>query len=138
MSQSIRQSELFAGQDWQVLYRAFTDVNFNASDPPSINRALRAYIQTNYPENFNDWIESSEFVALIDLLSWLAGTLAFKTDINARESFLETAETRESILRLARFISYNPRRNQCAQGLVKIVEVSTDDDVLDGFGTNLN
>jgi len=138
MSQSIRQSELFAGQDWQVLYRAFTDVNFNASDPPSINRALRAYIQQNYPENFNDWIESSEFVAIIDLLSWLAGTLAFKTDLNARESFLETAEARESILRLARFISYNPRRNQCAQGLVKLVEVMTDDDVQDGFGTNLN
>ncbi len=138
MSQSIRQSELFAGSDWQVLYRAFTDVNFNASDPPSINRALRSYIQQNYPENFNDWIESSEFVALIDLLSWLAGTLAFKTDLNARESFLETAEQRESILRLARFISYNPRRNQCGQGLVKLVEVSTDDDVLDGFGVNLN
>lgn len=138
MSQSIRQSELFAGNDWQVLYRAFTDVNFNASDPPSINRALRNYLQTNFPENFNDWIESSEFVALIDLLSWLAGTLAFKTDINARESFLETAEQRESILRLARFISYNPRRNQCAQGLLKIVEVSTDDDVYDGFGVNLN
>jgi hypothetical protein len=138
MSQSIRQSELFAGNDWQVLYRAFTEVNFNASDPPSINRALRNYLQTNFPENFNDWIESSEFVALIDLLSWLAGTLAFKTDINARESFLETAEQRESILRLARFISYNPRRNQCAQGLLKIVEVSTDDDVYDGFGVNLN
>jgi hypothetical protein len=138
LSQSIRQSELFAGQDWQVLYRAFTDVNFNASDPPSINRALRDYIQQNYPENFNDWIESSEFVALIDLLSWLAGTLAFKTDLNARESFLETAESRLSILRLARFISYNPRRNQTAQGLVKLVEVMTDDDVLDGFGTNLN
>lgn len=129
---------MFAGADWQVLYRAFTDVNFNASDPPSINRALREYIQLNYPENFNDWIESSEFVALIDLLSWLGGTLAFKTDINARESFLDTAETRQAILRLARFISYNPRRNQCAQGMVKIVEVMTDDDVMDGFGTNLS
>lgn len=138
MSQSIRQSELFAGNDWQVLYRAFTEVNFNASDPPSINRALRAYIQRNYPENFNDWIESSEFVALIDLLSWIAGTLAFKTDLNAREAFLETAESRESILRLARFISYNPRRNQASQGIVKIVEVATDDDVYDGFGVNLN
>jgi hypothetical protein len=138
MSQSLRQSELFAGADWQVLYRAFTTINFNASDPPTINAALRSYIQQNYPENMNDWTESSEFVALIDLLSWLAGTLAFKTDINAREAFLETAETRAAILRLARFISYNPRRNQAAQGLVKLVEVSTDDDIYDGFGVNLN
>lgn len=138
MSQSQRQSELFAGQDWQVIYRAFTAVNFNASDPPSINRAMRSYIQANYPENFNDWIESSEFVALIDLLSWLGGTLAFRTDLNARDSFLETAEARESILRLARFISYNPRRNQPARGILKLVEVQTDDDVYDSYGQSLS
>jgi len=138
MSQAIRQSELFTGNDWQVIYRAFTNINFNATDPPSINRALREYILQNYPENFNDWIESSEFVAIIDLVSWIAGTLAFKTDLNARESFLETAQQRDSILRLARFISYNPSRNQCGQGLVKLVRVSTNDDVYDGYGTNLN
>lgn len=137
MSQALRQSELFAAQDWQVLYRAFTQINFNASDPPSINRALREYIRTNYPEDYNDWIESSEFVAIIDLLSWLAGNLAFKTDINARENFLETAEARESILRLARFLSYNPRRNQCSRGVLKIVEIETDDDVYDSYGNNL-
>lgn len=135
--QTTRQSELFASKDWTVLYRAFTQVNFNASDPSTINTALRDYIATNYPEDFNDWIESSEFVALIDLLAWLAGTLAFKTDINARENFLETAEARESVLRLARFLSYNPRRNRPATGLVKLVEVSTDDDIQDSTGANL-
>lgn len=135
--QSIRQSELFASKDWLVLYQAFTTVNFNASDPTSINRALRDYIANNYPEDYNDWIESSEFVAIIDLLSWLAGTLAFKMDINARENFLETAEARESVLRLARFLSYNPRRNRPATGLVKLVEVSTDDEITDSTGANL-
>lgn len=136
MSQ-MRQSELFASQDWKVLYRAFNQINFNASDPGSINAALRDYIRTNYPEDFNDWIESSEFVAIIDLLAWLAGTLAFKIDINARENFLETATARESILRLARFLSYNPSRNRPATGLVKIVEVSSDDDVADASGRSL-
>jgi hypothetical protein len=137
MSQ-VRQSELFASQDWKVLYRAFTQINFNASDPTTINRALRDYLRTNYPEDFNDWIESSEFVAIIDLLSWLAGTLAFKIDINARENFLETASARESVLRLARFLSYNPSRNRPATGLVKIVEVQTDDDLTDSNGRSLS
>ncbi|RYF02711.1 MAG: hypothetical protein EOO77_32205, partial [Oxalobacteraceae bacterium] len=73
--QNNRQSELFLSKDWLVLYQAFTQVNFNASDPNSINQSLRDYIAVNYPEDFNDWIESSEFVAIIDLLSWLAGTL---------------------------------------------------------------
>lgn len=138
MSSTVRQSELFAGEDWRVLYRAFTQINFNASDPPSIARAMREYLQDNYPEDFNDWIESQEFVFILELLAWLGGTLAFKMDINARENFLETAEARESILRLARFLSYNPRRNQSARGLLKIVEISTDDDVLDSFGVNMN
>lgn len=136
MSQ-VRQSELFAGEDWKVLYRAFTQINFNASDPASINQSLRDYLRVNYPEDFNDWIESSEFVAIIDLLAWLAGTLAFKVDINARENFLETATARESILRLARFLSYNPSRNRAATGLVKIVEVQTNDDLTDSNGRSI-
>ncbi len=138
MSQAIRQSELFAGEEWRVLYRAFTTINFNASDPPSIAKAMREYLQANYPEDFNDWIESQEFVFILELLAWLGGTLAFKTDINARENFMEVADARESILRLARFLSYNPRRNQSARGLVKIVEVETDDDIIDSTGVNLS
>jgi hypothetical protein len=137
-NQQLRQTELFAGEDWTVLYRAFTQINFNASDPVSINQALQSYIQTNYPEDFNDWIERSEFVALIDLISWIAGTLAFRTDINARENFLETAQARESVLRLARFLSYNARRAQSARGLVKLTNVKTSQSVLDSFGVNLN
>lgn len=137
MSSVQRQSELFAAQDWQVLYRAFTQINFNSSDPQTISAALREYIKVNYPEDFNDWIESSEFIAIIDLLAWLSGVLAFKTDINARENFLEKAEARESILRLARFLSYNARRNQPGRGLLKIQAIQTDDDVYDALGNNL-
>lgn len=137
MSAQSRQSTLFAGETWQVLYQAFTQINFNASDPASINAAMRYYIQTNYPEDFNDWIESSEFVAIVDLLAWLAGNLAFKTDLSVRENFIEVAGAKESILRLARFLSYNPSRNQPATGILKLIEVTTNDDVLDSFGNNL-
>ena len=136
MAISARQAELFAGEVWTSLYTAFTSINFNATDPVSINQALQAYIQTNYPEDFNDWIVSSEFVAIIDLLSWLAGTLAYKSDLAARENFIDTAEARESILRLARFLSYNPSRCLPATGVVKIISIVTDDDVFDSFGVN--
>jgi hypothetical protein len=132
-----RATDLLAGESWTALYAAFTNINLNATDPVSINAALRASIQQNYPESFNDWIVSSEFVAIIDLLSWLAGTLAFRMDIAARENFIDTAESRESILRLARFLSYNPSRCQPATGILKITQVSTDDDVYDSFGNDL-
>lgn len=137
MSASERQSDLFAGELWETIYQNFPSINFNASDPVSINQALQSYIRTNYPEKFNDWLVSSEFVAIIDLLSWLAGSLAFKTDIAARENFIDTAQAKESILRLARFLSYNPNRCQSSSGVLKIVEVSTDNNVYDAFGNNL-
>lgn len=138
MSSSIRQSELFAGQDWKALHKAFTEINFNAYDFDTIRLAMRDYIRMTYPEEFNDWIESSEFVAILDLLAYLGGALAFRVDMNAHENFIDTAEARESILRMARFLSYTPRRNYPARGLLKVVAVSTDDDVYDGGGQNLN
>lgn len=138
MSQSQRQSELFAGNDWLAAYRAFTEVNLNAFDFTTIRSAMVDYIRRNYPEDFNDWIESSEFVALIDLLAYLGQSLAFRTDINARENFLDTARRRESILRLARSLSYNAKRNYAARGLVKLTEVRTSYDVYDSTGKNLN
>ena len=138
MSQSQRQSELFAGNDWTAVYRAFTEVNLNAFDFTSIRAAMVDYIRLNYPEDFNDWIESSEFVALIDLLAYLGQSLAFRMDINARENFLETARRRESVLRLARSLSYNATRNYPARGLAKITEIRTTHDVYDSTGTNLN
>ncbi len=138
MSQSLRQSELFAGSDWRTIYRTFTKVNFNAYDHDSIFTSMTDYIRTNYPEDFNDWIASSEFVSILELLATLAESLAFRMDLNTRENFLDTAERRDSILRLARFISYSPRRNYPARGLVKLVQISTDDDLIDSSGDNLN
>ncbi len=132
-----RQSELFISSDWKAIYKAFTNINFNASDPGSINSSMREYLRTNYAEDFNDWIESSEFVAIIDLLAYLAGILAYKTDLGVRENFMESASARESILRLARFLSYMPSRARPASGLLKIVEISSDDDLTDSTGRSL-
>lgn len=138
MSVSSRASELFTGENWQVIYEAYTQINFNASDPPSINQALQSYIQTNYPEYYNDWIVQSEFVAIIDMLSWISGVLAFKTDLAVRENSMPVAQSKEAILRLARFLSYNPSRNTPAQGVLKLVGISTTDTVYDSIGVNLS
>ena len=58
-------------------------------------------------------------------------------DLNARENFLELADRRESVLRLARLLSYNATRNQCANGLLKVVAVSTSENVIDSNNLNL-
>ena len=60
-----------------------------------------------------------------------------RVDLNARENYLELAERRESVLRLARLLSYNPKRNQAANGLLKFETVTTTESVVDSNGTNL-
>lgn len=137
MSQGIRQSQLFSGGDWQKIYRAFTSVNFNAYDYDTIRSSMVNYMRINFPEDFNDWSTSSEFVAIIDLLAYLGQSLAYRMDLNARENFIDTAERRESILRLAKLLSYNPRRNFPATGLVKVTQVICDENILDSNGINL-
>lgn len=136
-NQQIRQSELFAGEAWQVLYTAFANVNLQAYDFDTIRQVLVEYIQRSYPEDFNDWIQNQEFTFIIDLLAYLGQSLAFRTDLNSRENFLDTAERRESILRLAKMIGYNPKRNFPARGLLKLTKVRTTEDVRDSLDASL-
>jgi hypothetical protein len=133
-----RQNNLFAAEDWKVAYKAFSEVNFQAYDFDTIRSALVEYVRTNYPESFNDYIESSEFIAIIELLAYLSQSLTFRMDLNSRENFLETAERRDSVFKLARQLGYNPKRNIPASGLMKIVSVRTTEPLTDSIGNELN
>jgi len=137
MSQSIRQRNLFAAEDYRVIYDSFRQANFQAYDYDTIRGALVEYIKQQYPENYNDWIQSSEFVALIETLSFLAHSLAFRIDQAGRENFLSTATRRESVLRIAEFLGYTATRHQPARGQLKVVGIRTTQDVYDINGASL-
>ena len=68
MSTSDRQKTLFLAEDWTKIYQSFRNANFDSYDFDTIRRAMIDYIQLYYPEDFNDFIESSEYIALIDLI----------------------------------------------------------------------
>ena len=137
MATTERQNRLLVAEDWRKIYQAFQQADFKSYDFETLRRTMVAYLRENYPDDFNDFVESSEYVALIDLIAYIAQALSFRVDLNARENFLETAERRNSILRLARLINYNAKRNQPATGLLKIDSISTTQDVNDSTGTNL-
>ena len=137
MSSTDRQNKLLLAEDWQTIYQSFKYADFKSYDFDNLRRTMIDYIRKNYPEDFNDYIESSEYLALVDLIAFLGQNISFRTDLNARENFIELAERRESVLRLARLISYNPTRNQPANGLLKITSVQTTENVRDSNGTNL-
>ena len=137
MSSTDRQNRLLLAEDWKRVYQSFRNADFKSYDFDNLRRTMISYLRENYPEDFNDYIDSSEYLALIDMIAFLGQNIAFRIDLNARENFLELAERRESVLRLARLLSYNPKRNQAANGLLKIEAVSTTEDLLDSNGVNL-
>lgn len=132
-----RQNRLIAAEDWKKVYQSFKNADFKSYDFDNLRRTMITYLRENYPEDFNDYIESSEYLALIDLIAFLGQNLAFRFDLNARDNFLELAERRESVLRLARLLSYNPKRNQAANGLLKFTSIATTENVIDSNGRNL-
>lgn len=133
-----RQNSLLVAENWKKVYQTFQDADFTSYDFETLRKTMIDYLRTNYPEDFNDFTESSEFIALIDLIAFMGQSLAFRTDLNARENFIDTAERRDSILKLARLISYNPKRNICANGFLKIESISTTETVFDSNGLNLS
>jgi hypothetical protein len=138
MSVTGRQNNLFLAEDWKKVYQTFKNADFTSYDFENLRRVMISYLRENYPEDFNDYIESSEYLALIDLIAFLGQSLAFRIDLNARENFLELADRRESVLRLAQLISYNVKRNTTASGLLKIDSISTTEEIIDSTGKNLS
>jgi len=138
MSSTDRQNRLLVAEDWKKVYQSFRNADFQSYDFENLRRTMIDYIRQNYPEDYNDYIESSEYLALIDLIAFMGQSIAFRVDLNARENFLELAERRESVLRLARMLSYNAKRNVAASGVLKFSSVQTTQNVIDSNGRNLS
>jgi hypothetical protein len=138
MAKTARQTAIFGVEDWKRLYQTYREADFQSYDFETLRKSFVDYLRLYYPETFNDYIESSEFIALLDVMAFMGQSLAFRNDLNTRENFMDTAERRDSVVRLANLISYTPKRNEAAQGLLKVFSVSTTENVVDYNGINLS
>ena len=128
---------LFAAETYDAIYKAFNTVNFTAYDFDSIKLSLLDYIKLNFPENFNDYTESSELIAIIEAFAYVASQHAYRVDMLSHENLLPTARRKQNILRLANLISYTSARNLPLRGFVKITSVSSSEDFADSQGNSL-
>lgn len=132
MSRLVSRAESF-----ERVYEAFENINFAAFDFNTIKQSILDYVKLFFPESFNDFIETSEFIALVESFAYIAEQIAYRLDINAHENFISTAERRDSILRLAKLISYTASRPIPARGFTKISSVTTTESIIDANGNNL-
>ena len=138
MATSSRQSALFGVNDWKTIYQTFSQADFRSYDYETLRKSFIDYLRVYYPETFNDYIESSEFIALLDVMAFMGQGLAFRNDLNSRENFLDTAERRDSVVKLANLVSYTSKRNLCAEGTLKVVGIQTSQSITDYNGVNLS
>lgn len=125
-------------ESWERAYEAFQNVNFAAFDYNTVKQSLLDYVKLYFPETFNDFIESSEFIAIVEIFAYIAELIAYRLDVNAHENFISTAQRKDSILRLAKLVSYTAARPLPARGLVKITSVTTTEAVVDTNGIDLS
>jgi len=137
MATTTRQTAIFGVEDWKRIYQTYREADFQSYDFETLRKSFVDYLRLYYPETFNDYIESSEFIALLDVMAFMGQALAFRTDLNTRENYLDTAERRDSVVKLANLVSYTPKRNTASQGYLKIFSVQTTENVIDYNGVNL-
>jgi len=138
MATSSRQSSLFGVNDWKAIYQTFREADFRSYDYETLRKSFIDYLRAYYPETFNDYIESSEFIALMDVIAYMGQGIAFRNDLNTRENFIDTAERRDSVIKLANLVSYNPKRNIAGQGYIKVTSIRTTEQLTDLNGINLS
>jgi hypothetical protein len=137
MARTTRQTAIFGVEDWKRIYQTYREADFQSYDFETLRKSFVDYLRLYYPETFNDYIESSEFIALLDVMAFMGQALAFRTDLNTRENYIDTAERRDSVVKLANLISYTSKRNTCASGYLKVFSVQTTENVIDYNGVNL-
>ena len=137
MATTTRQTVIFGVEDWKRIYQTYREADFQSYDFETLRKSFVDYLRLYYPETFNDYIESSEFIALLDVMAFMGQSLAFRTDLNTRENYMDTAERRDSVVKLANLVSYTPLRNTEASGYLKVFSVSTTEDIVDYNGINL-
>ena len=67
MSSTDRLNRLLLAEDWKRVYQSYKNADFKSYDFDTLRRTMVQYLRDNYPEDFNDYIESSEYLSLIHI-----------------------------------------------------------------------
>jgi len=93
------------------------NLNYTNQDFWSIKTRLVEYIRQKFPTEFNDFVESSISIMLIENMAFIGDTLSFKMDQIANEIFIDTVTEIENAFRLCKLIGFNPQPPICSRSL---------------------
>jgi len=84
-------------------------LNYTNQDFYSMKSRLVSFIKEKFGNDFNDFVESSLAIMLIENFAFLADTLSFKMDQIANEVFIDTVTELDNAFRLAKLTGLKPQ-----------------------------
>ena len=90
------------------------EVKYLNKDFNSFKNQVIEFTQTYFPENFNDFSEGNPGMMFLEMASYVGDVLSFYTDNQIQETFLSTAQDKESIYNLAYAMGYKPKVTSAA------------------------
>jgi len=96
------------------------NIKYINRDFDSLKQDLLEYVKLTYPDRYNDFSEASVGMMLLELNAYVGDVLSYHLDKRYNEMFVETAEQRESLFRLARNLGYKPRGKRASATLVDL------------------
>lgn len=87
----------------------FPRIDYANLDFLTIKQALLDFIESQFPDDKVDFVESNLSIMLLELWAWVGDLLAFTINMSANECFLATARQRQNVVNLVKLISYVPR-----------------------------
>ncbi len=83
-------------------------LSYTHQDFWSMKTRLVNFVYERFPNDFNDFVESSLAVMIIENFAFLADTLSFKLDQYINEIFIDTVVEVENMFRLAKLVGFLP------------------------------
>ncbi len=97
-------------------------INFNYlnRDYASLKEDLKSYVKLFYPNQYNDFSEASIGMMLLELNAYVGDILSYHVDQTFNEMFIDSAQNRDSVMRIAKNLGYKTRGKSPAVVLLDV------------------
>lgn len=85
------------------------NLHYTSQDYSSMKTRLAQYLSEQYPDEFNDYVEGSLLIVLMELWAFIADLLSFKMDQITNEVYIDTVTEVENAFRLSKLVGFNPQ-----------------------------
>jgi len=105
------------------MQKRITPINYTSRDFSSIKLDLIEYAKRYYPDTYKDFNEASFGSLLLDTVSYVGDILSFYLDYQVNESFLETSNQYDNLVKIGKQLGYKFNPAPTAHGIVALYAI---------------